>query len=100
MYLTQVSSVHGEHLPRVLVSISGEDFRQNSFTDEDGSLFSSKLVMVIMYVGMLCFHCCCYVHYEQVPGQYFIKPFLREFDFTPSSLVRLHHYNSDGIYGT
>lgn len=44
MHDNQVFSANGEPLAGVLVSISGENFRQNIFTDDSGALHYSQLV--------------------------------------------------------
>ena len=48
----------------------------SSFTQNWCVLFYFVLIVYLLVFALV-----------QVPGQYFIKPFLREFEFVPSSLV-------------
>ncbi|XP_028401177.1 nodal modulator 1-like [Dendronephthya gigantea] len=61
----KVSDESGSLLSGVLVSLSGSSFRQNRITTENESLIFSDLV----------------------PGEYFFKPMLKEFIFSPVSQI-------------
>eukprot|EP01114_Cavostelium_apophysatum_P010153 TRINITY_DN2361_c0_g1_i6.p1 TRINITY_DN2361_c0_g1~~TRINITY_DN2361_c0_g1_i6.p1 ORF type:complete len:1184 (-),score=357.86 TRINITY_DN2361_c0_g1_i6:30-3581(-) len=50
-------------VPRVLLSLSGENFRTNNITNANGELNI----------------------YNLVPGEYFVRPMLKEYNFEPSS---------------
>ncbi|XP_043236772.1 nodal modulator 1-like [Amphibalanus amphitrite] len=60
----RVTDEAGRPLPGVLLSVSGgKDYRRNSLTDEDGRQVFLSLS----------------------PGQYFIRPMMKEYEFTPAS---------------
>ena len=59
----RISNTDGQPLPGVLLSLTGLQYRNNSITGETGILT--------------------YTHLP--PGQYFIKPLLKEYDFSPVS---------------
>lgn len=61
----KISDESNTILPGVLVSLSGSSFRQNRITSENESLIFPNLV----------------------PGEYFFKPMLKEFVFTPQSQI-------------
>ncbi|KAF0301730.1 Nodal modulator 2 [Amphibalanus amphitrite] len=60
----RVTDEAGRPLPGVLLSVSGgKDYRRNSLTDKDGRQVFLSLS----------------------PGQYFIRPMMKEYEFTPAS---------------
>lgn len=62
--LVNILTKDGQPLPGVLLSLSGgSDYRQNTFTQEDGKMVFSGLS----------------------PGQYFLRPMLKEYNFNPAS---------------
>lgn len=61
----QIKDEQHKPLSGVLVSASGTNFRSNGFTQDDGVLVVNGLV----------------------PGQYFIRPALKEYSFSPSNQV-------------
>ena len=78
----------------VLVSLSGANFRSNNFSKEGGRLDYHGLVIKLYLCEIVYEHCLCPLYSSvygvnslQNPGQYFIKPLLREFEFIPSSKV-------------
>ena len=94
-FYTQIVDGSGHPLSGVLVSLSGANFRSNNFSKEDGMLDYHGLVNEVIYVITVLEHClypslCSFVYGVnslQNPGQYFIKPLLREFEFSPASKV-------------
>ncbi|KAL5494365.1 hypothetical protein EMCRGX_G015685 [Ephydatia muelleri] len=61
----KVTTQDGNPLPDVLFSLSGANFRSNNFTNKEGSL----------------------TYYNLNPGQYYAKPLLREYEFSPAAKV-------------
>ena len=61
----KVATQEGHPLSDVLLSLSGANFRSNNFTNKEGSL----------------------IYYNLNPGQYYAKPLLREYEFSPAAKV-------------
>ena len=93
-FYSQIVDGSGHPLSGVLVSLSGANFRSNNFSKEGGRLDYHGLVIKLYLCEIVYEHCLCLLYSSvygvnslQNPGQYFIKPLLREFEFIPSSKV-------------
>ena len=97
-FYSQIVDGSGHPLSGVLVSLSGANFRSNNFSKEGGRLDYHGLVIKLHLCEIVYEHCLCLLYSSvygvnslQNPGQYFIKPLLREFEFIPSSKVPEPH---------